>query len=364
MFLPAFVFAQTITLVGHVYDKKSNEPIVYATVQIKNTTTGTNTDEDGRFFIQTKNTNDTLLVSYVGFKTEVVLLTDAPNQTFTVYLIPEDFNLDEVVIKPREDPAKVLMKKVIEHKKDNDYHNIDGYKVRAYTKIELDLGNIILGDDTTSEKRKTSPYNVLLDHIDTTNDETNYLPFFFTETLSDLYYRKNPKTKKEVIVASRTSGINNASASQILGNYYEQYNIYNNYWFIINKNFVPPVSDAWNFFYRVELTDSAFIDNYWCYKIEFTPRQKQENVFEGYMWIVDDDFAVKEVFMSLDSGANINYYKRAVFYQKYEKLEDAHWVLKQDRILGEFLPLQNSASVIVRKSTSYKEYTIKPDVFE
>ncbi|MFZ1632291.1 MAG: DUF5686 family protein, partial [Chitinophagales bacterium] len=364
MFLPAFVFAQTITLVGHVYDKKSNEPIVYATVQIKNTTTGTNTDEDGRFFIQTKNTNDTLLVSYVGFKTEVVLLTDAPNQTFSVYLIPEDFNLDEVVIKPREDPAKVLMKKVIEHKKENDYHNIDGYKVRAYTKIELDLGNIILGDDTTSEKRKTSPYNVLLDHIDTTNDETNYLPFFFTETLSDLYYRKNPKTKKEVIVASRTSGINNASASQILGNYYEQYNIYNNYWFIINKNFVPPVSDAWNFFYRVELTDSAFIDNYWCYKIEFTPRQKQENVFEGYMWIADDDFAVKEVFMSLDSAANINYYKRAVFYQEYEKLDDAHWVLKQDRILGEFLPLQNSASVIVRKSTSYKEYTIKPDVFE
>lgn len=172
---------------------------------------------------------------------------------------------------------------MIEHKKENDYHNIDGYKVRAYTKIELDLGNIILGDDTTSEKRKTSPYNVLLDHIDTTNDETNYLPFFFTETLSDLYYRKNPKTKKEVIVASRTSGINNASASQILGNYYEQYNIYNNYWFIINKNFVPPVSDAWNFFYRVELTDSAFIDNYWCYKIEFTPRQKQENVFEGYV---------------------------------------------------------------------------------
>ena len=64
MFLPAFVFAQTITLVGHVYDKKSNEPIVYATVQIKNTTTGTNTDEDGRFFIQTKKCEPRI---YTGF---------------------------------------------------------------------------------------------------------------------------------------------------------------------------------------------------------------------------------------------------------------------------------------------------------
>jgi hypothetical protein len=366
LLLPAQLLAQTITISGNVYDEKTKQPILYATIFIKNTEYGTNTDESGAFKIQTKASNDTILISYVGYVTDTLLLSDAPSQHYNIYLLPSDISLGEVIIKPREEPAKVLMKKVIEHKKENDYYSIDAYKVRAYTKIELDLGNIILSEekDTSKIKRKTSPYEVLLDHIDTTNDETNYLPFFFTETLSDLYYRESPKTRKEVIVASRTSGINNASASQILGNYYEQYNIYNNYWFVINKNVVPPVTDAWNFFYRVELTDSAFIGDYWCYKIEFSPRQKQENVFEGYMWIADEDFAVKEVYMSLDRSANINYYKRAEFYQEYEKVDGKHWVLKRDKILGEFLPLQNSSSVIVRKSTHYTTYSFKPDVFE
>ena len=361
LLLPVTVFSQTITITGHIYNKQTKEPIMFASIFVKHTQNGTNTDEDGRFFIQTKIENDTLLISYVGFKTEMILLTNFANQNYTIYLESEGVNLNEVVIKPKEDPARVLMKKVIEHKKQNDYHSIPAYKVRAYTKIELDLGNIVVAVDT---EKKSSPFDIILDHIDTTGDETNYLPFFFTETLSNLYYREAPKARKEVIIASRTSGINNASASQVLGNYYEQYNIYENYWFIINKNFVPPVTDAWNFFYRVELTDSAFLDNYWCYKIEFKPRQKQENVFEGYMWIADEDFAVKEVYMALDSAANINYYKRAVFYQSYEKVNDTHWVMKRDKILGEFLPLQSAASVIVRKSTSYMEYTFDKDIYD
>ena len=365
LLFPVATFAQTRTIEGHVYDHETKQPIPLATVIIKNTDFGVYTEEDGGFYINTALNNDTLLISYIGYYSDTLILGKQQTQRFTVFLKPQNFNLYEVVIKPREDPARVLMKKVIEHKKENDYYNIDGYKTRAYTKIELDLGNLVLDNMNAEDNmRKKNPYNVLIDHIDTLNDETNYLPFFFTETLSDLYFRESPKSRKEVIVASRTSGINNASASQILGNYYEQYNIYNNYWFIINKNFVPPVTDAWNFFYKVELTDSAFIDNYWCYKINFSPRQKQENVFEGYMWIADDDFAVKEVYMSLDSAANINYYKRAVFYQEYEKVDDKHWVLKQDKILGEFLPMQNSASIIVRKSTTYQSYIFAADIFD
>ena len=365
LLFPVVSFAQTRSIEGHVYDNETKQPIPLATVIIKNTNFGVYTAEDGEFYINTALSNDTLLISYIGYYSDTVILSKQQSQKFTIYLKPQNFNLYEVVIKPREDPARVLMKKVIEHKKENDYHNIDGYKTRAYTKIELDLGNLVLDNMNAEDNvRKKNPYNVLIDHIDTLNDETNYLPFFFTETLSDLYFRESPKARKEVIVASRTSGINNASASQILGNYYEQYNIYNNYWFIINKNFIPPVTDSWNFFYKVELTDSAFIDNYWCYKIDFSPRQKQENVFEGYMWIADDDFAVKEVYMSLDSAANINYYKRAVFYQEYEKVDDKHWVLKQDKILGEFLPMQNSASVIVRKSTTYQSYAFAADIFD
>ena len=332
---PILLNSQNITITGSVKDESTSEPIQFSNVFLKNAHKGTTTDETGKFSIQSSIPFDTLIITFIGYKTDTILLNKEINQQYNVYLIPNNFDLNEVVIKPKEEPAKVLMRKVIENKKLNDQQNIEGYKSKGYTKIELDIGNLTAG---TANSVKENAFNVLRDHIDTVSDETPFLPFFFTETVSDFYYRKTPKSKKEVIQASRTSGINNASITQVLGNYYEQFNIYDNYWYLLSKNFIPPVCDSWNFFYKVALVDSAFIDDDWCYRINFYPKQKQENVFEGYMWIADGSFAVKEVLMNLDSTANINYYKRGVFYQKYDNKKDSLWVMTDDKLIVEFAP--------------------------
>ncbi len=361
LFFCGDISAQVINISGRVTDQNSGEPVAFANILIMHTEYGTATDPDGTFRLQTTAKQDTLLVTFIGYKTDTIVLSDQPDQYYKVQLASEDYALSEIVIKPKEDPAKVLMRKVIENKKTNDQQNIVAYKARGYTKIELDLGNITVAIDSSDKKRA---FDVLLDHIDSTSDETTFLPFFFTETVSDFYYRRNPKTRKEIILASRTSGINNASATQVLGNYYEQFNIYDNYWFLLSKNFVTPVTDAWNFFYKVDLVDSALIDNDFCYRINFTPKQQQENVFNGYMWIADSSYAVKEVFMQLDSSVNINYYKRAVFYMNYEHYRDSVWVLKNDKLIVEFMPTKNSASVIGRKTTVYSDFDFDHSVFE
>ncbi|MFI5171564.1 MAG: DUF5686 family protein [Chitinophagales bacterium] len=359
--LPEIVGGQIITLTGHVYNAIDSTGIEMAGIRIKNTVNGTVTDEDGRFFIQTPAVYDTLIITYVGFRQELRLLTDSTTQNFIVYLKPENFDLNEVIIKPREDPAKVLMEKVIAHKKQNDQQNINEYKARGYNKIELDVGNLTVAADTN---KAINPFAILREHIDDTSDITPFLPFFFTETVSDFYFRKTPKTKKEIIIASRTSGINNPSITQVLGNYYEQFNIYDNYWYLLSKNFVPPITDSWNFFYKIELVDSAYIDNDWCYKLNFTPRQKQENVFDGYMWIADGSFAVKEVFMQLDSSANINYCKRAVFYQRFDNIDDSLWTISFDNLLAEFTPRKGAATIIARKTTIYSQYYFDKGIYD
>ena len=357
---PILLNSQNITITGSVKDESTSEPIQFSNVFLKNAHKGTTTDETGKFSIQSSIPFDTLIITYIGYKTDTIFLNKEINQQYNVYLIPNNFDLNEVVIKPKEEPAKVLMRKVIENKKLNDQQNIEGYKSKGYTKIELDIGNLTAG---TANSVKENAFNVLRDHIDTVSDETPFLPFFFTETVSDFYYRKTPKSKKEVIQASRTSGINNASITQVLGNYYEQFNIYDNYWYLLSKNFIPPVCDSWNFFYKVALVDSAFIDDDWCYRINFYPKQKQENVFEGYMWIADGSFAVKEVLMNLDSTANINYYKRGVFYQKYDNKKDSIWVMTDDKLIVEFAPGKTTATIIARKTSTYSDYIFNPDIF-
>jgi len=354
------VYSQNITITGYVKAENTAEPIQFTNVLLKNEHTGTSTDETGKFSIESAIPFDTLIITYIGYKTDTIYLKKEKDQQYTINLIPENFDLNEVVIKPKEEPAKLLMRKVIENKKQNDQQNIAGYKSKGYTKIELDIGNLTAG---TANSVKENAFNVLRDHIDTISDDTPFLPFFLTETVSDFYYRKSPKSKKEVIQASRTSGINNASISQVLGNYYEQFNIYDNYWYLLSKNFIPPVCDAWNFFYKVALVDSAYIDDDWCYRINFYPKQKQENVFEGYMWIADGSFAVKEVLMNLDSTANINYYKRGVFYQKYDNVNDSLWVMVNDKLVVEFAPGKTTATIIARKTSTYSDYIVNPDIF-
>lgn len=369
------LYGQTRSISGLVRDESTTSPIMFCTVVIKGADVGTMTDENGKFFIAVKPGFDTLLFSYIGYATDTLVINNNPSQYYTIQLESSGVDLGAVVVKPREEPAKAIMRKVIENKKLNDPGSIDAYVTRSYNKMEIDLGNLeSLSDEDTIKKnkkpaepqreKKENPYTVLLDHIDTTSDETHFLPFFLTETVSDFYYRESPKARKEIILASRTSGINNASASQLLGNYYQQFNIYDNYWFLLNKNFIPPITDAWNFFYRVDLADSTWIGNDWCYLIRFSPKQPQENTFKGYMWIADGSFAVKEIYMELDSAVNINYCKRAHFYQSFEHYHDSVWVLKEDRMLVEFLPMKNSASFIGRRTSIYDNHRFHPQVFD
>lgn len=62
---------QKHSLKGTVIDKGDRSPIPYASIIVKGTTIGTQTDEDGRFSIQNLLPGPyTLLVSFVGYKAE------------------------------------------------------------------------------------------------------------------------------------------------------------------------------------------------------------------------------------------------------------------------------------------------------
>ena len=75
----------------------NGQPIPGANVYEKNTTNGVQTDFDGGFYITTLNQNTTLVVSYVGFKTKEIKIT---NQTTTLNVVLEEdiAALEEVVV--------------------------------------------------------------------------------------------------------------------------------------------------------------------------------------------------------------------------------------------------------------------------
>lgn len=103
-------FAQNIQLKGKVLGANDSVPLLGATVFIKGTTFGSLSNIDGEFSIRANNISpeNELAVTYLGYKPKTLQIGNKRN--FIIYLLPDEEQLDEVIItssygtsKPREE---------------------------------------------------------------------------------------------------------------------------------------------------------------------------------------------------------------------------------------------------------------------
>ena len=208
------------------------------------------------------------------------------------------------------------------------------------------------------EKKIFKPIQFVFDNVDSVNSgEKPSLPIFITESLSELYYRSNPNLKKEIIKASKVTGIENTSITSIMGDMYQNINIYDNNILVFGKGFTSPISDNGLFYYKYYLEDSIIIGNSKCYHIRFKSKRPQELCFSGNMWIADSTWAVKRLEMSIPKDANINFINSANIVQEFSKI-DSTWMLSKDRLVIDFAMNAKQIGVYGRKTTSYKNFTI------
>ena len=93
--LPILTFGQEKTITGTVVSAADSLPLLGATVIVKGTTTGTTTDFDGNYTINT-NTGDILVFSFIGYATSEVPV--ANETVINVSLTEDTAMLDEIVI--------------------------------------------------------------------------------------------------------------------------------------------------------------------------------------------------------------------------------------------------------------------------
>ena len=82
---------------GMIKERNNGEPVPFATISIKeNKSIGATTDSNGAYSIQAENGTQTLVVSYIGFKTEEVVI--GGRVAIDIFLAPETINLEEVMV--------------------------------------------------------------------------------------------------------------------------------------------------------------------------------------------------------------------------------------------------------------------------
>ena len=354
---------QTTKVSGRVTDARTGEPIPFASIAYIDSRIGASSDPDGHYVIETYYATDSIRVSTVGYVARSYAVRKDKVQVIDIALQPSSFELAEVVIKPTEEnPAFGILRRVIKNKPVNNRAKLAAYQYHAYNKIEFDLNNIT--EDFT-RKKIFKPFSFIFDNIDS-SDAKPYLPIFMTETLSEVFYRQQPKKQREIIRGTKVSGVENESIARFMGDMYQNVNIYENFLVIFGKNFISPIADGGRGYYDYYLTDSAFVGKNWCYKLTFTPKRVQELAFSGEMWISDTTYAVHRIQAGIASGANLNFVQGFWVKQQYDQVRPEVWMLTRDELVVDLNPVKDTGKpnkrqlqgLYGRRTAMYRDFSI------
>ena len=352
------LFGQTTKVSGKIIDAVTKETLPGVHVVFTGTKVGAVTNIDGEFVLESYYGTDSISISFIGYKTKTIRIKKDKIQTdLIVELDAAEETLGEFVLQaPKEDPAITIFKNVLRNKDVNNREKLASYEYEVYNKVEFDLNNF---DEKFMNRKILKPISFIFQNIDSTNQKP-YLPLFITESLSEFFFRKNPKTHKEFIKATQVSGVENESVNQFLGDMYQNINIYDNMISVFGKSFVSPISDRGLLYYDYYLLDSAWLGNDWCYKIRYVPKRRQEPTFEGLFWVNDTTYAIRKVESGLADEAPINFVQYFEFVQEFQEVEKEVWMLSRDYLLVDFKMTDNDKKMGLygRKTTSYKNYVI------
>jgi hypothetical protein len=106
------------------------------------------------------------------------------------------------------------------------------------------------------------------------------------------------------------------------------------------------------------LSDSAYIDNKWCYNIVYYPRRKGELTFKGDFWVNDSTWAIKKINLEASKSANINWVKEIYIEQEFDVLNDSVFLLKRDYMMSDFSfsKKEESKGVYGKRTTVVKNH--------
>ncbi len=348
-------------LMGKVMDAFTKEPIPFATIKWALSKKGTIADSVGHFkIVRSSFLKDSLLVTYVGYEQTTFGPSQLKKDTVNIpldYATPKN----EATVKSKFNKGLRWWKLVVEHKKENNPYLYPEYSCEVYNKLELDLNNV--NKNSFSNIKMLKPFTFILDNIDSISESKPFLPVIMTESLSDFYYMSSPKNSREVIRAAQSHGIQSETILQLIGSVNQKVNIYENYMKFFGKEFISPISEFADQFYKFKGADTQYVKGVRIFHLLFSPLREGENTFNGDAWIDAETWGIYKVNLNISKTADINFVNRLNVNLEFAKLANNKMIFSKDKITADLSPFPNDKlTFIVRKSISYKKLTTDKQV--
>ncbi|MBD3724757.1 MAG: carboxypeptidase-like regulatory domain-containing protein [Flavobacteriaceae bacterium] len=258
---------------------KENAPVPFVNIFIENTYIGTASNEYGNYELNYNIKGKVVLIfQNLGYKSQkhILDITGYP-YNFDVVMEEEDFQLQEVVLTNGENPANQIIKNAIASKKKNT-EKTNRFEADFYSR------GIFRAKDIP-EKFMGIEIGDLEGNLDSTRSGVIYL----SETVSKIKFEK-PNNLKEDIIASKVAGNDNGFSFNTALN--TDYDFYSNY-VDFGINMISPLADNAFNYYKFQLESTFYDDNgNLINKIKITPKRDKEPVFEGYLYIIENSWAI------------------------------------------------------------------------
>ncbi|MDT0605576.1 DUF5686 family protein [Croceitalea rosinachiae] len=370
LFLISFLLVSIVSSqskVSGIVQDESGSPVAFANIVFKNSSEGTITNDNGRFYFESDDTYETLIISFIGYDTQEIKLDQKVNYDLEIVMVESAEQLDEVIVytgkqSKKNNPAIDILKKIWAKKRVNGVRKFKSYQYDKYEKVEFDLNTI---DSALIKSKLFRGLEFIFQDLDTSRiTGKTYLPMFLNEVFSKIYGDNSYQLEKEDVLGNKNSGFGgNQAITAFVEDLYTDYDIYDNYLKFFDKSFTSPLSKTGVDTYNYVLSDSTFIDNKWCYNIIYYPRRKNELTFKGDFWVNDTTYAIKKINLEVTKSANINWVKEIYIEQDFEVVSDSVFLLKRDYMLSDFAfsKKEKSRGVYGKRTTVYDNYKFNLD---
>jgi hypothetical protein len=359
--------AQTVVK-GVVTDAKNGETLPFVSIIIPETTMGTSADVDGKYTLTMPAGQTKIRFSYVGYVSVDKELTPGISQVLNIKMDVDASMLKEVIVKGRakyrnkDNPAVQLIREVIANREKNRAASNAYLQYEQYEKISFALSNL---SDNFKDKRIFKKYQFLF----TTQDSLsvggkNMLPAYMEEKLSQIYYRKSPYAKKQIVKASRRAEfdskfVDNNGLSSYFNRLYEDIDIYENNISIATNLLLSPIANSAPTFYKFFIRDTVKTSTPWLVELGFVPRNKTDMLFEGKLFItLDGNYGVQNAYLTVNKDINLNFMRDLESSLEFEKGDDGRYHLSKTSLSMEFALGEKSAGLYGQRVVNFKDFSV------
>lgn len=340
--------AQTSKVRGRVVDAQSGEPIPYVSVFFDGTSIGVTTDEEGRYYIETRDTAAVMLTAQIlGYLPASARIAPGAFSELNFALEADVDMLEAARIKPDDRWIRHILAQLDAHRAQHNPELGPPWTARVYSKVELDA--------THAEWLATKSFlkgllGDVLKYRDTSAvTGASYIPIMISETFSQQYHQDDPPLEREVILANRISGLDPDNfMRQYAGAYLLKTNFYKSTITLFNLDVPSPAAAYGHAFYNYFLVDSLEMDGRKSYCLRFHPKRGVTSpTFDGELYIDAEDFGIRSAHVALSKGSNVNWIRHINIDTENRLTDEGRWFPKEEKLFIDFsIAVSDSSKVL------------------